>query len=93
MSARIAPAIERRRMVFVIDVDLFDETLLEEGSSVLLETFADGFGTVHALSGELVSLSGHGEYLKRMRAVYRAESDQARAERNEAQAKSLEAGP
>lgn len=64
MSERIAPAIERRRMVFVIDVDLLDESLLEEGSPVVLYTFADGIGTVHALSGELVSLSWHGRLLR-----------------------------
>lgn len=52
---RLAPACQGR-LVLVLDVGLYDETLVEPGTTLCADVWFDGAGMVHALSGEVVSV-------------------------------------
>jgi hypothetical protein len=56
MSDRLAPLVEERRIVLVVDPDRLDRTLLVNMAQVCADVWIDGAGMVHALSGTVVAM-------------------------------------
>jgi hypothetical protein len=57
VSGDILAPLARGRITLVIDLHRYDARLLEPGAQICADVWIDGAGMVHALSGEVVSVS------------------------------------
>lgn len=55
-SRHLAPFVEERRIVLIVDPDRLDRSLLVNGADICADVWFDGAGMVHALSGTVVEM-------------------------------------